>query len=116
MSSLFEFCDSQGVQWEDGIHQGRTVDFSEGGFRIEGPAPDCCAAEELFAREAYSNVIIRSTSEEVKCKCRVCNVEASSNMRGFWLYGMQIIDMEERDRKQLREMYIRAGFSVIRKR
>lgn len=116
MSALYDFCDSKGGSWEHGMHQGRTVDFSEGGFKLEGPEPDCCDAGELIPREAHANVVIRSASEEVKCICRVRSVQASPNMRGFWLYGLQILTMEEKDRQQLREMYIRAGFALIKRR
>lgn len=116
IAALFEFCDSEGTQWEQGMHQGRTVDFSEGGFKLEGPAPDCCEADELVARDAHVSVIIRSASEEVKCICRVRSVIASANMKGFWQYGLQISAMSEDDRKQLREMYIRAGFASIKRR
>ena len=116
MSALFEFCGDDGTSWEQGVHQGRTVDFNEGGFKLEGPAPDCCDPEELIPREAYTNVVIRSASEEVKCRCRVRSVQASTSMRGFWMYGVQIVSMEDKDRQQLREMYIRAGFTSIKRR
>lgn len=116
MSALFEFCAEDGTPWEQTVHQGRTVDFSEGGFKLEGPAPDNCDADELISREAHMNVVIRSASEEVKCRCRVRSAQASPNMRGFWMYGVQIIAMDEKDRQQLREMYIRAGFSSFKRR
>ena len=116
MSALFEFCGEDGVSWEQGVHQGRTVDFNEGGFKLEGPAPDCCDPEELIPREAYTNVVIRNASEEVKCRCRVRSAQPSTNMRGFWMYGVQIMAMEDKDRQQLREMYIRAGFTSIKRR
>jgi hypothetical protein len=32
------------------------------------------------------------------------------------LYGLQIVDMPDHDRNQLRELYIKAGFANIRRR
>jgi len=116
MAALFEFCDSKGGQWENGIHQGRTVDMNEGGFKLEGPAPDCCEAEQLISRDAHMIVIIRNPNKDIRCRCRVRSVSPSPNMREFWTYGVQITDITEEDRKLLRELYIRAGFAQISKR
>jgi len=116
VAALFEFCDSKGGQWENGIHQGRTIDLNEGGFRLEGPAPDCCPPEELLNRNGHTIVLIKSSSKDLRCLCRVRTAMPSTNMQGFWTYGVQIIDMSDDDRRGLRELYIRAGFTQIIKR
>jgi len=105
-----------GIHYRAEFYQGRTVYVNEGGFKLEGPAPDCCDPEELIPREAFTNVVIRSASEEVKCRCRVRSAQESTNMKGFWMYGVQIVVMEDADRQQLRQMYIRAGFTSIKRR
>ncbi len=111
MPALFEFCGPEKEHWEATIHRGRTIDFNEGGFKIEGPAPECCQAEDLMLRGAHLFLTVRNQNAELKAFCQVRSVVASPLVRTAWHYGVMIIEMSDDDRRQLREMYIRMGFS-----
>ncbi|MCY3023669.1 MAG: PilZ domain-containing protein [Planctomycetota bacterium] len=112
LAAVFEFCGEKGEEWEPSLHQGRTVDISEGGFMLEGPAPECCGAKELTARNAWARVTIRTSDHDIKGLCRIRSVLPSRNMKHSWLYGLQIMDMPEKDRARLREIYAGAPDSA----
>ncbi|HEY3322595.1 MAG TPA: PilZ domain-containing protein [Planctomycetota bacterium] len=116
MPVLFEFCAGDGTQWEETIHRGRSIDFSEGGFKIEGPDPDCCDAGQLMERKAHAILTIRCGTKDVKPLCRVCTVQRSPLIKDAWQYGMQIVTLDEESKKLLRELYIRAGMTHMLKK
>jgi hypothetical protein len=109
LAAVYEFRGPDGAEWEHGLHQGRTVDVSEGGILLEGPAPDCCGAKELMARDACARVTIRTSDCDVKGLCKVRSAVASRTIKDQWLYGLQFVDMSQADRTRLRDVYAQAA-------
>jgi hypothetical protein len=116
LPAVFEFCGAKGEEWEPGLHQGRTVDLSEGGFLLEGPAPECCDAKDLAKREAHARVTIRTSDHDVKGFCRVRSVAPSKNLRDGWFYGLEIVEMADADRTHLHTLYERAAEAANREK
>lgn len=112
----FQFCDRKGGIF-GGALSGRTIDFTEGGLQLEGPAPDFCEPDQLMNNGASVNITIQAMPRDISSLCRVCVVRPSDEQPGHWLYGLKFVNMSEDDRRVLREMYIRAGLSsMLRKR
>jgi len=105
---VYEFCGPDGAEWEQGLHQGRTVDVSEGGIMLEGPAPDFCHPGELVRYKTCAAVTIRAGDHDVKGFCAVRSVTGSRQRERQWLYGMQIIDMSAMDREILYRIFANA--------
>lgn len=105
LAAVFEFRGADGSEWEHGLHQGRTVDVSESGMLLEGPAPDCCEAKELVERQACARVTIRTSDHDVKGLCTVRSAVPSRHIKDGWLYGLQITEMTEKDRDGLNKIF-----------
>gem|GEM_PF-4115280 len=110
--TLFQFCDSHGVGYNESPLQGHTVDMSEGGFLLEGPPPDFCDAKRFVELKACLRISIKYDAHTVDALCRVRSVQQTGEL---CQYGLQIIEMDPEGRKQLRELYIRAGLSQMRR-
>jgi len=109
LPAVFEFRGPDGKEWEFGLHQGRTVDVSEGGMLLEGPGPECCGAKELNKRDARAHVTIRTSDYDVKGVCSVRSAMPSRHIKDGWLYGLQIMEMKDTDRARLRDIYAQAA-------
>jgi len=105
---VFEFCGPDGAGWEQGLHQGRTVDVSGSGIMLEGPAPDFCQPTEVVHYKTCAAVTIRTGDHDVKGFCAVRSVLPSRQRERHWLYGLQIIDMSAMDREILYRIFARA--------
>ena len=112
----YYFCSKDGAPMGTAALKGRTLNFSEGGFQIEGPPPENGEPHKLMSSGACVKILIAGTPQDVVGLCRLCAVDPGG-LEGQWIYGLQISEMSEQGRRQIREMYIRAGITmVLRKR
>ena len=102
---VFEFCGPDGRELEQGLHQGSTVDVSEGGIMLEGPAPDFCQPTQLVGYKACASVTICAGDHDVKGFCSVRTAVPSHHKENHWLYGLQIVDMSATDREILHRTF-----------
>ncbi|HYF51473.1 MAG TPA: PilZ domain-containing protein [Planctomycetota bacterium] len=113
---FYQFRNEQNQPLDQETYDGRTIDFNEGGFQIEGPLPLGLKPESLLAEKWRLVCIIQAGGHELAAKSRVRSLDASPNGNGLYLWGLQIVEMPDEDRRILREIYIRAGLTVIVRR
>jgi hypothetical protein len=106
---VINFCDSAGRKIEPTLHEGRVIDFNEGGFMIEAPPPESCPAAKLQGT-GQMLATVQLPNYELACKLEILSVKEAGN---FWRYGVRILDMPEEDRARLRELYIRESLTTI---
>ncbi|MCW8129478.1 MAG: PilZ domain-containing protein [Planctomycetota bacterium] len=108
----YQFCNRLGRSSEETIHQGLTIDLSEGGFLIQGPATGLGGPDDLMRRGLCVRFSISDTQTEVKGLCAlrfIKNNERPSREEWKWHYGLQILEMTTDDRRKLKELCIQAG-------
>jgi len=113
---FYQFRDERNQPPDQETYEGRTIDFNEGGFMIEGPLPLSINEDSVHAGKWVVVCIIQVGGHELAARCRVRTLQPSPNADYLRLWGLQIVDMSEEDRRILREIYIRAGLTVIVKR
>jgi hypothetical protein len=112
----FQFCDSTRTLLDTEIYYGRTVDFNEGGFLLEGPPSDFCDPLQLPSREVKMLAKLASTPQEIACLLHIRSVRQGTLGPDVYQYGVQIAEIADEDRRALREMYIRAGLTTLFRR
>jgi hypothetical protein len=116
MAVSFQFHDPAGNLVGDESYQGRTIDFNEGGFQIEAPPPGFCSFRDLPARDVLMITTLKAMPRDVACKLRVKSIKSSDITSGQCMYGTQIVEMVDEDRRVLRELYIRTGLTMMIRR
>jgi hypothetical protein len=110
----FQFCNRLGRLIDGTVLQGQTLDLSEGGILLEGPAPDARLGEpdDLRRRGICMLVGIRWNHLEVRGLCGLRTLKIISNPQNpdwTWQYAMQILEMTSDDRRKLKEICIALG-------
>jgi hypothetical protein len=113
---LYRFRDSSGNILDAEMYKGHTLNFNEGGFQIEGPASKFCEPGDLLTKNAYVQATFNMQPTDIIAGCRVRTVEPSPDLRGCFILGLQLIDISETDKRTIRELYIRAGLTMIIKK
>jgi hypothetical protein len=116
MAVSFQFRDPEGNLVGDESYQGRTIDFNEGGFQIEAAPPGFCSFRDLPTRDVMMVTTLKATPRDVTCKLRVKSMKSSDVTPGQCMYGTQIVEMADEDRRVLRELYIRTGLTMMIRR
>jgi len=114
--AFYQFRDERNQPPDQETYEGRTVDFNEGGFQIEGVLPATISEDAILAGKWTLVCILQAAGHELAAKCRVRSLQPSASGESLRVWGLQIVDMPEEDRRVLRELYIRAGLTVIVKR
>lgn len=113
----FQFCSPNGSPLEETLHQGASLDISEGGFQVEGEATKLCAPEEVVRRGLCVRLAVRLEGQEMHAVCAVRFVKVFAKQAEHiypWVYGFQIQRISEDDRVMLRDICIRAGIVMKR--
>jgi hypothetical protein len=107
----YQYCTRFGVACEEGPQQGTTLNISEGGLLMEGPASSLGKPDELLRRGTCVNISIPFTPpQEIKALCRLKAVQERS---GGWLIGLEMLDISTEDKRRLKELCVRALLTKI---
>jgi hypothetical protein len=106
---VLHFCDAQDRKVDPELHEGRVIDFNEGGFMIEAPAPSGGDPLQLQG-SGRMLATVQLPNHEVACKLEILSVKPNG---AAWRYGVRILEMPEEDRARLRELYIRESLTTI---
>jgi len=101
----FSFCASDGTSLSSSACTGTALDISEGGFKIEGPAPGFSGPDELLRRGAMVQVVFSSEVESIRALCYLRYIlprAQSSPGRSRWILGLQVAELAEKDSGVLR--------------
>ncbi|MBI3831521.1 MAG: PilZ domain-containing protein [Planctomycetes bacterium] len=108
----YQFCNRLGRSSEEATHLGQTIDLSEGGFLIQGPATSLGGPDDLMRRGLCVRFSMTDAQTEVKGLCALRFIKANdrpSREDWKWHYGLQILEMTSDDRRRLKELCIAAG-------
>lgn len=112
----YRFRDSSGNVLDAEQFKGHTLNFNEGGFQIEGPGSSYCLPDTVVARSVYVDATFSTQPTEITAGCRIRSADPSPDVRNYWIFGLQLIEISEADKRLIREMYIRAGLTMIIKK
>jgi len=112
----YQFCDHDKNLLDATMYRGRTIDFNEGGFLLEGPATDYCDPLQLPAKNVLMMVTLESQPQPVAAVLEIRSVRQGNLAPGLYQYGVQIYEIRDEDRRLVREMYIRAGLTTLFRR
>jgi len=110
-----QFCNRLGRASEEVTHSAETLDISEGGFLVQGPATGLGGPEELLRRGLCVQFTVSMAPLEVKGLCNlrfVKNNPKPAKPEWIWHYGLQILEMAAEDRRKLKEMCIQVGMKI----
>ncbi|MEI6234491.1 MAG: hypothetical protein WCT04_15670 [Planctomycetota bacterium] len=98
----FQFCNRLGVRHDKNIHDGATVNVSEGGYLLDCPAPiDDPSA--MLLKGMYLNVIIKSMTGEIRAICDVREIRlVDDSPKPRWLMGVEIVEMNDDSKTRLK--------------
>jgi hypothetical protein len=112
----YQFCDAEKKLVDDTMYHGRTVDFNEGGFLLEGLSTDRYDPLQLPSKNIYMMSTVVNQSQEIACMLVIRSVRQGNLAPGIYQFGVQIHEIRDEDRRMLREMYIRAGLTTLFRR
>jgi hypothetical protein len=107
----YQFCSRLGNPAEDIIHNGTTLNVSEGGFLIEGSPTALGGPEDLRRRGICARVVLSSAVSEITTICHLRSIRQKERQeagRSRWLLGLEIAEISTDDRRRLKEMCLKA--------
>jgi c-di-GMP-binding flagellar brake protein YcgR len=108
--ATYQFCGETGEPIDEALFRGRVVDISEGGIRLEGPLLEKVNPDDL-KRGSVRLLVHVSVPEELTglCRSRVCKVlkAAEEAAPAQYAFGLQIIRMEDEQRRVLTQTLMR---------
>lgn len=108
----YRLCNRLGSLLDEALFQGRLVDISEGGFLAEGPAPDPIKPDEILRRGICMRVELTHGQNSFRALCGVRYVKPKENVAPGelpWVFGLQVVEMGDADRRQLKEICMHIG-------
>jgi len=115
----YYLCDEQGRHLSDVSHRAQTLDLSESGIRMEGPAPEWTGSADTIEqsrRRLEVTVILPGASLTVLCSIRSAKARESVRPGEMpWTFGLHIESASAEDRQRIRQVCIRAGMANARK-
>lgn len=112
----YQFCDHDKNLLDSNMYRGRTIDFNEGGFLLEGPSTDFCDPLQLPAKGVLMMITLESQPVPVAAVLEIRSVRQGNLAPGLYQFGVQIFEIRDEDRRLVREMYIRAGLTTLFRR
>jgi hypothetical protein len=112
----YQFCDAEKRLIDQTMYHGRTVDFNEGGFLLEGVSTDRMDPLQLPSKGIYMLATVVNQAQEIACMLVIRSVRQGNLAPGIYQFGVQIAEIRDEDRRMLREMYIRAGLTTLFRR
>lgn len=112
----YQFCDQAKNLLDPTMYRGRTIDFNEGGFLLEGPATDYCDPLQLPSKNVLMMITLESQPQPVAAVLEIRSVRQGNLGPGMYQFGVQIFEIRDEDRRMVREMYIRAGLTTLFRR
>lgn len=107
----YQYCTRFGAACEEGPQQGMTVNISEGGLLMEGPASMLGKPDDLLRRGTCVNITIPFTPPvEIHALCRL---KAIQERKDGWLIGLEMLDISAEDKRRLKELCVRALLTRI---
>jgi len=115
----YQFCSRLGTPAEQVVHQGLTVNISEGGMLIEGSPSALGTPEDMRRRGMCVSINMPSNgAKDIHAICQLRAVrekEKHSSVEPKWLIGIELVEMPADDRRRLKEICIRAVMSLQKK-
>jgi hypothetical protein len=108
----YQFCNRLGRLAEMVSYNGRTMDVSEGGLQVEGPASKVGPPDDIRRRGLCLRLTIICPNFEVQALCdpRFIKVREKGGPDEFaWSMGLRILEMTNEDRRKLKEICIALG-------
>lgn len=106
----WRLCNRLGAAAEKETHHGLTRDISEGGFLVEGTASSVGSPETIRRRGLCARVKLETASQELRALCQIrfikeesAGVQQTAEGGEVWLYGLEILEMSDADRRRLKE-------------
>lgn len=105
LALMYQFCSRLGVRSDKEVHQGTTVNISEGGMLIDSAqAPGDPGA--MLQNGLYVNVCLKPAIGEIWAICDVREIRLlPDTVPPRWLLGLEIVDINEESRARLRELF-----------
>ena len=107
----YQFCSRLGNPAEEVIHNGTTLNISEGGFLIEGSPTALGSPDDLRRRGMCARVVLTGTFQEIAALCHLRSIRARERQeagKARWLLGLEIAEIAADDRRRLKELCMRA--------
>ncbi len=106
----FLVCDREGSPIDELPRDGVTIDVSESGFLIQGPAAGGLSPGTVPPDKPKTmRIAISWRRAEIKALCRIVSVLPAE--MGHFKYALNIASLADEDRRNLKEMCISAGVS-----
>jgi len=102
----YQFCTRLGALADQTLYRGLALNISEGGFSVDGPAPNLGTPEDLQrVGMCVSLVVAPGTAQQLKCLCRPKLIQPNGPR---WLLGLEIVEASTDDRRRLKELCVQA--------
>ena len=90
----YQFCDRLGVRTDKEIHEGSTLNISEGGYLLDGPQSAEDPGEMLKKGFLYINACLKLDAGEIWAICEVREIRLVDEApKPRWLLGVEILDI-----------------------
>ena len=113
----YQFCSRLGHPAEDVIHNGTTLNISEGGFLIEGSPTALGSPDDLRRRGICCRVVLTGTFQEISTLCHLRSIRARERQeagKARWLLGLEVAEIAADDRRRLKELCLKAVAEKVR--
>ncbi len=100
----YQYCNRLGVRLDNTIHTGSSINVSEGGYLLEGPAT-CADPSEMLRKGLFANVSIKSMTGEVAALCDIREIRLiEDNLLPRWLLGVEIVEINPDAKSRLKSL------------
>jgi len=110
----FQYCDENGLNFDDEIHTGEALDISEGGFLVDTKPPGKLAPQYLLEHRAQVRLEFSLHPDEIHALCLIRHIETPLKSPGLelhWQIGLQIVDLPARELNALHELCAKASIT-----
>ncbi|HYF48997.1 MAG TPA: PilZ domain-containing protein [Planctomycetota bacterium] len=115
----YQFCSRLGTPAEHVVHQGLTVNISEGGMLIEGSPSALGTPEDMRRRGMCVSIDLPYLGgKDIHAVCQLRAVrekEKHSSVEPKWLIGIELVEMSAEDRRRMKEICVKAVMSLQKK-
>ena len=102
----YQFCTRLGVLAEHSSHQGTTLNISEGGFLVDGPAVELGTPEDLLRIGMCATIVLApGTQHEFRGLCRIKSLKPQGKRCAL---ALEVLGASADDRRRLKELCVEA--------
>ena len=108
----FQYCDENGLNFDDEIHTGEALDISEGGFLLDVKPPGNIAPQFLLEHHSQVRIEFSLHPDEIHALCLIRHIETPLKSPGLdlhWRIGLQIVDLPTPELNALHDLCAKAS-------